>query len=345
MTVKTPKALAAIVAFVCAVALGFSPGAALAAEKKREGAKPAVASPTPKAPAATAKKPAPPPADPFAGLRKRLLQDGVPRGEVAAFFDPAPGPHFKTVAATMRIREGALNYAQFLEPEMIGRAREFSARHAPELLAAETASGVDRNVIVAILLVETKLGQYTGRTPTLGILATFAAMNEKRNRDRVWAHLDRADRERWGRAKFDQKLKDRSEWAYRELRSLMKWAEGRPEEARNLEGSVMGAVGLAQFLPSNVLRYGMDGDGDGVVDLFVAADAIASVGNYLAAHGWRKDLPREAQEQVIFRYNRSTPYVETVLGVAEKLREAEGEAKAASPAAPAAVSQEGAVGF
>jgi membrane-bound lytic murein transglycosylase B len=48
-----------------------------------------------------------------------------------------------------------------------------------------------------------------------------------------------------------------------------------------------GEVGHTQFLPGNVLRYGVDGDGNGTVDLRNKADALASTANFLRGHGWQ----------------------------------------------------------
>jgi membrane-bound lytic murein transglycosylase B len=58
----------------------------------------------------------------------------------------------------------------------------------------------------------------------------------------------------------------------------------------SLLGSFAGAVGMPQFMPSNILKYGVDYDGDGIVDLRnSAADAIGSVANFLVAHGWDRN--------------------------------------------------------
>ena len=72
-------------------------------------------------------------------------------------------------------------------------------------------------------------------------------------------------------------------------------------------------------MPSNVLKYGVDGNGDGRVDLFEKADAIFSIGNYLKAHGWGGSMGEEARRAVIMKYNKSGVYVNTVLYVADWL--------------------------
>ena len=81
----------------------------------------------------------------------------------------------------------------------------------------------------------------------------------------------------------------------------------------------MGAVGWPQFLPSSLVKYGVDGDRDGRIDLYEPADAVFSVANYLHGHGWADGLDREAREKVIWTYNHSRPYTKTVIDVAERL--------------------------
>ena len=259
-------------------------------------------------------------ADPLASVKRKLIQDGFAPQQVAELFQPQPPLSYQTVALTLRIREGRLNYEQFLSPVALAKAGAFLKSNEELLAKAEETYSVDRRVIVAILLVETGFGSYTGKTPTLGILATFALMDEKSSRDRVWRLLAPRDRQQWGREAFDQKLQDRSRWAYDELRALLQLQGQRMVRPHILKGSVMGAVGWPQFLPSSLVKYGVDGDRDGRIDLYEPSDAIFSVANYLHGHGWADDLNREDREKVIFTYNRSRPYTRTVIDVAERLR-------------------------
>ncbi len=53
-----------------------------------------------------------------------------------------------------------------------------------------------------------------------------------------------------------------------------------------------GAIGMAQFMPGSIMRYAVDGDGDGHIDLANSPrDAILSVGNFLMEHGWERGRP------------------------------------------------------
>src|SRR5262249_38679370 len=72
---------------------------------------------------------------------------------------------------------------------------------------------------------------------------------------------------------------------YPEVRATFALADRLGIDPLALRGSGSGAFGYPQFLPTNYLRYGTDGDGDGVVDLYDSRDAAASCANYLAAQG------------------------------------------------------------
>ncbi|MCP4721788.1 MAG: transglycosylase SLT domain-containing protein, partial [Desulfobacteraceae bacterium] len=89
----------------------------------------------------------------------------------------------------------------------------------------------------------------------------------------------------------------------------------------SIKGSYAGAMGIPQFMPSNALTLAKDGNNDGRVDLFNHADAISSVANYLKHHGWKPGIPRQRQHEVLFRYNHSNYYVDTLLKVSDKLKE------------------------
>jgi membrane-bound lytic murein transglycosylase B len=256
--------------------------------------------------------------DVYGGLKSKLVQDGFSVQQVASAFRPPPPPMFKLVAQTMKIREGVANYDHFLAPSEIESARRFIADHRSSFRNAEAAYGVEPEIIAAILLVETHFGSYTGKTPTLAILSTFAIMDRKANRDRVWKMLSPQERQRWERDAFDMKLIDRSGWAYRELCALMELKDKHGIRPESLKGSIMGAIGWPQFLPSSLVKYGVDGNGDGRIDLYEAEDAVFSTANYLRSHGWCEAKSMSQKEAVIWDYNHSKAYVRTVLEIAHR---------------------------
>lgn len=259
-------------------------------------------------------------ADLYAPVRQRLIQEGFSAKQVAMAYQPPPPAQFKIVAMTLRIREGKLNYDQFLSASSVARAQHFLDSYGSAFRKAEETYRVDPRVIAAILLVETSFGGYTGKTSALAVFSTFALMDQKGYRDKIWSMLSARDRERWGRDAFDKKLMDRSKWAYQELHALFQWSDSQDMKAQNFKGSVMGAVGMPQFLPSSLIRYGADGNGDGRIDLYDPYDAIFSVANYLRGHGWCEARTETEKEDVIYTYNHSHPYCQAVLGVSTRLQ-------------------------
>jgi membrane-bound lytic murein transglycosylase B len=75
-----------------------------------------------------------------------------------------------------------------------------------------------------------------------------------------------------------------------ELENTLLFARESHIDPLSLLGSFAGAVGMPQFMPGNILKFGVDFDGDGHIDLRnSAADAIGSVANFLVAHGWDRN--------------------------------------------------------
>lgn len=214
--------------------------------------------------------------------------------------------------------EYKLNYQQFLAPERVARAQKFLKEHQKFLFALEERYGVPKEVLVAIFLVETDLGRYTGRYRTFNILASLALSEDwPQVRSYLPADLDPQQEDRLRRF-----MARRAKWAFRELCALLTYAQKNGFDPLAIKGSIFGAFGLPQFVPTSVLSYGVDWDGDGRVDLFDLEDALASMANYLSQRGWRGVLSYEAQIKVIKTYNNSQPYAETVLKLAAQLRDA-----------------------
>ncbi len=156
---------------------------------------------------------------------------------------------------------------RFIEPIRINAGVRFWNENADLLARAEATYGVPAEIIVGILGVETIYGRDTGRFRVVDVLTTLAfAYPEAPNR---------ADRMAFFRG---------------ELEHALLLARKENIDPFSLLGSFAGAVGMPQFMPGNILKYGVDFDGDGIVDLRgSAADAIGSVANFLVQHGWDRN--------------------------------------------------------
>lgn len=255
----------------------------------------------------------------FDGLQKRLIRDGFDAAAIQELYR-SPNVGFETRGVSMYFvhRESKLNYGQFLEKAPIARARAYLKTHETAMINAEQAFGVHRQVIAAILLVETRLGTYVGNKRVFNTLSTMAAIGDPEVRKMLWQRVKGSTRLSY--QGFEAKARQKSNWAYGELKAFLKFADREALNPLDVMGSYAGAMGYCQFLPSNALTIAKDGDGDGRIDLFNHADAIMSVAGYLKRYGWRTGMTAEEAFQAVYSYNHSKYYVDTVLKIADLLK-------------------------
>lgn len=174
--------------------------------------------------------------------------------------------------------------------------------------------GVPAPFVVAIMMVETGIGAELGRQSALLALGSMATTMSL---DHVLPVVNGIQ----GNADaLDDLIKARADWAYEELKALILYAESVNKDAATIPGSVYGAIGICQFMPSNIARFGASASKARTTpDLFILSDAAASVARYLSAHGWKKATTPSSQIAVIRSYNHDDVYASTVYGVASAL--------------------------
>jgi membrane-bound lytic murein transglycosylase B len=257
--------------------------------------------------------------DPFAVLKRRLVADGFAAETVSRLYSrPEVIVETDGVSRFFVHSEAKLNYDQFSTPESIEKAQRYLNENSAVLGAVETAYGVDKRVITAILLVESRLGTISGNRSALNILSTLAALTDPVFQEHFWRLIP--PERRINRERFNERVQKRAEWGYKELKALLRYTEREGMDPTVITSSYAGAVGFAQFMPTSILAYAQDGDRDGRIDLLIHADAIASIANYLKRHGWQPGIGREKQEKAIYAYNPSTYYVNAILKVADLLK-------------------------
>lgn len=257
--------------------------------------------------------------DYFAAVKTRLIADGFAPDTISQLYGRTEV--FLEADGVSRFfvhSEARLNYDQFSTPESIEKARAYLHEQRIPLAEAEEAYGVDACAITAILLVESRLGAVSGSRSALNILSTLAALTDAGMQETFWKIIP--SERRISRAHYDERVRRRAEWGYRELKALLKYAEREQIDPVAVTGSYAGAVGYAQFMPTSIIAYARDGDGDGRVDLRTHADAIASIANYLNRHGWRPGSSREQQEKAVHAYNPSSYYVAAIMKIADLLK-------------------------
>ena len=157
--------------------------------------------------------------------------------------------------------------ARFIEPVRVRAGLEWWQAHERWLRRAEAHHGVPAEIVVSIVGIETLYGRHTGDFRVLDSLATLA--------------FD-----------FPSGRRDRSGFFRSELERLLELAQRERRDPASWRGSFAGAIGLPQFMPSSLLDYGVDFDGDGRLDLERSgADTVGSVAHYLERFGWRRGLP------------------------------------------------------
>jgi len=174
------------------------------------------------------------------------------------------------------------------------RARTLMQRHAALLARIENQFGVPRTLLMAIWTLESDNGTGDmGRLPVIRTLATLA-------------HDCR-----------------RTELFQRELIAALQIVQRGDLPLRDLVGAYAGEIGQTQFLPSSYIKYGVDYDGNGHVDLrHSVPDVLASTANLLKVNGWRAGAPFDegtANFEVMREWNRSVVYRKTMALFAERL--------------------------
>jgi membrane-bound lytic murein transglycosylase B len=212
-------------------------------------------------------------------------------------------------------------YARFLQPEAISQAHAYAQRNGIVLQNIRNNFCVPKEIIVSIVLVETELGKNLG---TRGAFNTLASMAMSYDLETIRPYLAPDLITERNENLVKKRCRQKANWAYTELKALIRHASERGIDPLSIPGSVYGAIGICQFMPSQIPAYGVDGDRDGYINLFSDEDALFSVAKYLRGHGWKCGMSTKRQHRVILAYNHSKIYASTVLGVAERLKTKDG---------------------
>ncbi len=135
--------------------------------------------------------------------------------------------------------------------------RKMAKRHSSVLAQVEAETGVPARILLAIWGRESGYGQVPIRHDAFEVLATKGFMST------------------------------RSTYFTQELVAALQIAQAGHIPGAKMKSSWAGALGQPQFMPSSFLNYAADGNGDGRADIWTSPeDTLASIGNYLAQHGW-----------------------------------------------------------
>ncbi len=200
-----------------------------------------------------------------------------------------------TIAADRNQKSFRYSLDKFLEVRganaIISQGRKRKAQNADFYAALERQYGVPAGVLIAIHGMETGFGNFMGDTNVVSAIATLAY--DCRRSDFFTPHLIGA-----------LKLIDAG------------------AISTQTRGAKHGELGHTQFLPGNALTYGVDGNGDGRVDLTDLVDAMASTANFLRQKGWRPGVGYQEGEPnfaVIKAWNAATVYQQAIALMAAQI--------------------------
>ena len=199
------------------------------------------------------------------GLQQEAIKLGHPRSTVDAFFTTvAHDPEVIRRDGRQGIfRKSFIEFSTLVMNDYRKvKGKEFSERHDEALSIAQRRYGVDRGVFLSFLALETDYGLVQGDFNTLNSLVTLA--HDCRRPELFRPHV---------------------------LAALSLFAKGDFSPSETI-GAWAGEIGMIQMLPSDVLKFGQDGDGDGKVDIRNSVpDALMTAGHVLESLGWQPGQP------------------------------------------------------
>jgi lytic murein transglycosylase len=193
-----------------------------------------------------------------------------------------------TIRADRGQKSFKLSLDQFMAkrggPAIASRGKGLKNANASLLSNIEKRYGVPPGPLLAIWGMETGFGNYMGNQNVLSAVATLA---------------------------YDCR---RPEYFTEQLYAALQLVD-RGTLAPGTRGAMHGEVGQTQFLPKSILLYGVDGDGDGRVNLNTKADALASTANFLKGHGWQRGAgyqPGQPNFRAIQGWNAAGVYQQAI---------------------------------
>ena len=244
--------------------------------------------------------------DSLAPFLEKVSQDhSIPLKDLQLAFDDAKTiPSIKKLVMPPPVgfqKNWKVYRSRFVEPKRLAAGQQFWKKHRTFIEATASKTGVPAEVIVSIIGVETIYGKHMGGFSVKDTLITlgFDYPNTP----------NKASRE----TLFKNQLEDLI------LLCRAENSQASPfKKCLNQLGSYAGAIGLPQFMPGSIRRFAVDGNNDGKIDLRNSPeDAIASVANFLKAHGWVTGEP-------IYLDIQSN---DEVIALAKKLADGEPKAK------------------
>lgn len=202
-----------------------------------------------------------------------------------------------TIGADRGQKSFKLSLGEFMKKRgsaaIVSQGRKRRAAQAGFFAAIEKRYGVPPGPLLAIWGMESGFGAFSGSQNTISAVATLA---------------------------YDCR---RTEYFTDQLGAMLTLIDDGTLSISS-KGAMHGEVGQTQFLPKNVLLYGVDGDGNGRIDLDTMADALASTANFLKGHGWKRGAgyqPGQPNFAAIQGWNAASVYQQAIAIMGQQIDE------------------------
>lgn len=204
-------------------------------------------------------------------LLKDAYRDIKPQASARKLVSPPPSTTKKNWTAHRKL---------IIDPVRLSAGEKFWRENQAFLEKTERETGVPIEIIVGIIGIETMYGSNMGNFPVQDVLTTLAfdypPAPNKEMREKM----------------FTQQLEDLTVYCWEQSGSPTSTSSASFKSCLKQSSSFAGAIGMPQFMPTSIRKFAKDGNGDGIIDLRRnKEDAMASVANFMIAHGWQKNQP------------------------------------------------------
>jgi membrane-bound lytic murein transglycosylase B len=227
------------------------------------------------------------------------------------------------------IRINLTNYANV--PDYSGHYNRRSVRTVKTFMkdndsllrSVEKKRGVSREIVASILWIESRCGTTTGKFHVPSVFLSLLLADDSASVELSVANvikgrqLDSTQLDSV-RQQITLRARNKSTWSIKQLQALEAIDRRGVMNVIALKGSWAGAFGYPQFIPSSYNSWAVDGNSDGIIDLYTLPDAAHSIANYLKSNGWTKK--KAGQQKAVHHYNNSDAYVNAVFTLAGKLK-------------------------
>lgn len=196
-------------------------------------------------------------------MRQEAIAEGISPDLVVEALPSTLKPDPRVLTLDRKQPETTITFAKYfanvVTEQRVRQGRRLMAEHHALLQSVSRQYGVQPEYIVALWGIETNFGQNTGGFDVVSALATLA---------------------------YDGR---REAFFREELLKALKIIDQGHIDLDRMKGSWAGAMGQCQFMPSSFLRFAVDHNKDGKIDIWhTKGDVFASAANYLAQSGWQK---------------------------------------------------------